>query len=71
MIMEKNQHLNVLLPTQMDKVVNSVVVDAYEKGDVVIEAGTEIKTTLFLIVKGSVTGIDGFEAIGDDTFFYK
>ena len=72
MIIESSEHLGVLLPEQIDKIVHTVEVKEYKTDDVVIQADTPMKDNLYLVVKGKMKGYEkGRISIGDEAFATK
>ena len=69
--LEKSEILKLLNPTQMIKVINSLVVQIYKKASVVVPAGQVKGSKLWVVLKGKVIdrrGIvhgDVFQCIGD------
>jgi CRP-like cAMP-binding protein len=64
MMMEADTYLKVLLPQQVDRVVQSASISTYETGQTVLAEGTPIRTDLYMIVKGHVSGHDGLCLFG-------
>ena len=71
-IIESSPHLNILLAEQIHKIVHVVEVKLFPANSVVIEAGTELGQSLWLVVKGKLSGIPGgHTSIGDEAFATK
>lgn len=72
MILEKSEHLNVLLDEQISKIAKAVDVKEFKADEIIVRAGTPIGQRLWLVVKGHLKGFEhSHVSIGDDAFALK